>query len=134
MEQEKAYSIIEALANGIDPCTGEHFPNDSPYNSPEVIRALFYVLRNEPAQKKQKKSLEERQQENLLKGLPKNYGLPWTEEAVEYVVGQYSESNSITVIAQEVSRKPSSIVGLLKKKAVITEDEAIMLELRYRGN
>ncbi|EPA0960909.1 hypothetical protein ACQZVH_004320 [Vibrio parahaemolyticus] len=133
MDQEKAYSIIDALANGIDPNTGEYFPEDSPYNHPDVIRALFYVLRNKPTQKKQKKSLEEKQQENISKGLPKNYGLPWTDETVEYVISQYQTNTSIDVIAQEIARKPSSIIGLLKKKEVITEEQAFSMGLRYQG-
>lgn len=133
MDQEKAYSIIDALASGIDPNTGECFPEDSPYNNPDVIRALFYVLRNKPTQKKQKKSLEEKQQENISKGLPKNYGLPWTDEAVEYVISQYQTNISIDVIAQEVARKPSSIIGLLKKKEIITEEQAFSMGLRYQG-
>ncbi|WCE28467.1 hypothetical protein [Vibrio sp. SCSIO 43137] len=133
MDNEKAYSIIDALANGIDPSTGEYFPEDSPYNNPDVIRALFYVLRTKPAQKKQKKSLEEKQQENISKGLPKNYGLPWTDETVEYVINQYHANVAIELIAQEVARKPSSIIGLLKKKEVITEEQAFSMGLRYQA-
>lgn len=134
MDHEKAYSIIDTLANGIDPNTGECFPEDSPYNSPDVIRALFYVLRNQPIQKKQKKSLEEKQQENISKGLPKNYGLPWTEETIEYVIHQFQSNKAIDVIAQDISRKPSSIIGLLKKKEIITEEQAFSLGLRYQGS
>ncbi|MDV6254366.1 hypothetical protein [Vibrio sp. EA2] len=131
MDQESAYPIIDALANGIDPNTGECFPDDSPYNNPDVIRALFYVLRNKPTQKKHKKSLEEKQQENISKGLPKNYGLPWTDDAVEYVINQYQANVPLDEIAQGVARKPNSIIGLLKKKAVITEEQAFSMGLRY---
>ncbi len=134
MDQEKAYSIIDALANGIDPNTGEYFPEGSPYNNPDVIRALFYVLRNKPTPKKQKKSLEEKQQENISRGLPKNYGLPWVDETVKYVISQYQANTSIDVIAQEVARKPSSIIGLLKKKEVITEKQAFSMGLRYQAD
>ncbi|MCE2571882.1 hypothetical protein [Motilimonas eburnea] len=132
MDQEKAYLIIDTLANGIDPVTGECFPENSPYNHPDVIRALFYLLRNQPTHKKQKKSLEEKQQENVAKGLPKNYGLPWSDEAIEYVISQYNANIAIDCIAQEVARKPSSIIGLLKKKEVITEEQAFSMGLRYQ--
>lgn len=40
----QALRIIEALANGADPTTGELLPESSPYNSPQVIRALFQAL------------------------------------------------------------------------------------------
>jgi hypothetical protein len=37
----EAKEIIEALANGINPETGEILPAQSNFNSPQVIRALF---------------------------------------------------------------------------------------------
>lgn len=132
VDQDRAFSIIDALANGIDPSTGESFPEDSPYNNPEVIRALFFVLRNQPMQKKQKKSLEEKQRNNVENGLPKNFGLPWTDKSVQYVINQYHASISIDKIAQEVDRKPSSIVGLLKKNEIITEEQAFAMGQRYQ--
>jgi hypothetical protein len=59
-------------------------PNESPYNSPDVVRALFSTIaHNKITQKKQpkfKKSIEEKESDNTEKGLPKNAGLPWTEE------------------------------------------------------
>ena len=44
MELEKAKHIVRLLADGIDPTTGEMFPDGSPYNDPVVIRALFTVI------------------------------------------------------------------------------------------
>ena len=41
MQAVEAKRIIEALATGIDPITGEVLPDDSPVNEPQVIRALF---------------------------------------------------------------------------------------------
>ena len=41
MDKSKAITIIEALANGTDPLTGEIFPPESPYQNAEVVRALF---------------------------------------------------------------------------------------------
>ena len=133
MEQEKAYSVIEALASGIDPMTGECFDADSPYNQPEVIRALFYILRNKPLRKKTKKSLEEKQQENVGKGLPMNYGLPWTQESIDSVIEDFQANMAIDAIAEKMARKPASIIGLLKKQGMITEEQAISMGLSYRA-
>ncbi|KQR67233.1 hypothetical protein ASF92_16110 [Pedobacter sp. Leaf176] len=36
--------ILQAQAAGTDPITGEVFPADSPYNQPEIIRALFFAI------------------------------------------------------------------------------------------
>lgn len=133
MEQDKAYSVLEALANGVDPITGECFSDDSPYNQPEVIRALFFILRNKPPKKKVKKSLEEKQQENLEKGLPMNYGLPWTQESVYSVIKDFQANMAIDTIAEKMARKPNSIIGLLKKQGAITEEQALAMGLSYRG-
>ena len=43
MELQAAHQIIDTLAQGIHPVTGEAMPEDSPYNAPPVIRALFAV-------------------------------------------------------------------------------------------
>src|SRR5512141_3094513 len=45
MELQAAQQIIDTLAQGIHPVTGEAMPEDSPYNAPPVIRALHAVSR-----------------------------------------------------------------------------------------
>jgi hypothetical protein len=45
MELQIARQIIDTLAQGIHPITGEAMPEDSPYNAPPVIRALHAVSR-----------------------------------------------------------------------------------------
>ncbi len=59
--------IIQALANGTDPVTGEVFPDASPYNHPKIIRALFQTL-------KALEQLQEREQRQ--KSLPGKAGEP----------------------------------------------------------
>ena len=41
MENSKALRIIKILADGVDPTTGEVFDQNSPYQNPDVIRALL---------------------------------------------------------------------------------------------
>jgi len=41
MESQRAKEIIQLLADGVNPITGEEFPPDSPYNNPEIIRAFL---------------------------------------------------------------------------------------------
>jgi hypothetical protein len=45
MSNKTQIQIIEALANGINPLTGDNLETDAVYNHPEVIRALFTALR-----------------------------------------------------------------------------------------
>jgi len=132
MHQDKTISIIEGLANGIDPITGEILPEDSPYNHPEVIRALFHVINLVPKAKKPKKTIEQKQQDNIDKGLPKNFGLPWNDSDVQLVISNYNTNVSIEVIANQMARKASSIIGLLRKHGVISEDLAFTLGQKFK--
>ena len=45
MEEARALTIVTALASGVNPLTGELFAVDSPYQSPDVIRALYSAVR-----------------------------------------------------------------------------------------
>ena len=45
MEREQALKILNALANGVHPATGEVFAADSPYQHPDTVRALFEAVR-----------------------------------------------------------------------------------------
>jgi len=53
---------------------------DSPYNDPSVIRALFTIIESIKLPKKSVKTCEQRQQENIKSGKPMNAGLPWTDD------------------------------------------------------
>ena len=44
MEINRAKEIVSALAEGIDPTTGEILPEDSVCNKGEVVRALYAIL------------------------------------------------------------------------------------------
>jgi len=44
MDKSEGIKILIQLANGIDPYTGEVFPEDSPYQHPQTVRALFYAV------------------------------------------------------------------------------------------
>ena len=45
MNKEQTLRILNALANGIHPATGEKFGADSPYQHPDTVRALFEAMR-----------------------------------------------------------------------------------------
>ena len=75
MELNQSRRIVNTLAQGIHPTTGEVFPSESPYNDPEVIRALFSVLESIKYIRGPKKTTEERRRNNLELGRPKNSGI-----------------------------------------------------------
>lgn len=45
MQNSHALAIIQSLANGLDPETGRELPEGSPFEQPNVIRALFAAAR-----------------------------------------------------------------------------------------
>lgn len=45
MDIKQAHRIIESLAGGVDPISGEIFPRDCALHDPDVIRALFLAAR-----------------------------------------------------------------------------------------
>lgn len=124
---EKYLAIIETLAQGVDPSTGEELPSHSPYNNPDVIRALFFAIStmkikapNSTIKKKSsnqnlKQTIEEKQAENIAKGKPKNAGLPWTDEQRLLLTQHFSAEKPIEQIAEIHERTNTAIVSELKK-------------------
>ena len=58
MERDKALGILKALADGIDPATGEQFPAGSPYQYPDTVRALYQAVHalEGPAQPRERRA------------------------------------------------------------------------------
>jgi len=90
--------ILLALAAGTDPITGEVFPADSPYNQPEIIRALLFAL-------DELRAIAE-------KG---NQGLPWNEQEDELLAERFNEGIKITQLAKLHSRTYGAIKARLLK-------------------
>jgi len=126
MEIEKAKEIVSLLADGIDPTTGELFPDDSPYNQPLVIRALFTILSsiNPPkatkiSNKNPKPMIKEKQENNIASGKPRNSGLPWEEESKAKVAMMHKEGKSIKELAKYFERSEGAIKSELEHQGVI---------------
>lgn len=109
MDIIKAREIIRTLADGVDPTTGEVLPNESVYNSPEIIRALFVVLEaTAPVHTPQYDT-------------HRNAGKPWTSIEDEKLKDEFTDKISISDIAKEHGRTYKAIesrldhLGLKKK-------------------
>jgi len=111
MELNGSRNIVKTLAQGVHPSTGEVFPPDSPYNDPEVIRALFSVLDFVKQAKKPRMSIEERRRQNLDIGRPMNSGLPWTDEDRTIVSSGFQDGLTIEKLAAKLGRSSASIVA-----------------------
>ncbi|ATV42305.1 hypothetical protein V6M93_01160 [Pectobacterium brasiliense] len=119
MELSEAKNIVTALINGIDPTTGEVLPEGSPYNNPQVIRALFTVLDTLKVKKQPKKTLEEKQQDNIKAGRPKNAGISWDDELKALLASTFQSGASIDELATNFERTKGAIVSELTKQGLI---------------
>ena len=105
----EAAQILEALARGIDPETGEVFPEDSPLNSTHVIRALFMgakALGEHPIPPKAKRLPIEGQEHAWQQ---------WTKEEEDRMVAAFDQGVSIDELAATHKRKTGGIRSRLIK-------------------
>jgi hypothetical protein len=122
MELNESRNIVKTLAQGIHPTTGEIFPTDSPYNDPEVIRALYAMLDFVKQARKPRRSVEERRRENLEFGRPMNSGLPWTDEDRAIVKSGFQEGTPVATLAAALGRSSGSIVAEVIRQDLLPPD------------
>jgi len=105
MDETQALSIVAALADGVNPMTGEVFGPDSPYQSAPVIRALYCLLN--AAQNKSKPRRREQ--------MPRNAGRPWTSEEDKALLAGFDGGKSMTELADQHERTVAGITARLEK-------------------
>lgn len=128
MELTKAIETLKVLADGIDPVTGEVLKPEGPYNDPTVIRSLFTVLESIKAIKPRPKTPEERQQDNIQNGRPKNAGFPWTTELKADLAAKFQKGKSVAELAESFERTKGAIISELVRQGLIDATETA----RYR--
>jgi hypothetical protein len=104
MELQTAHQIIDTLAQGIHPVTGEAMPEDSPYNAPPVIRALFAVsqaLQGQPSRARRES--------------PSNAGKAWRSEEDAKLVGAFDAGTELKQLAADLGRTPFAVETRLIK-------------------
>ncbi|GAX89223.1 hypothetical protein [Effusibacillus lacus] len=114
MEITKAMEIIEKLADGIDPYTGEVFASDSPYQKAETVRALTLAGKGLVA-------LEQRNRRR--ERLPQNAGKPWSLEEDQAAVDQFRNGLTVKQIAAKHKRTEGAIYSRLVRLGEIKEEE-----------
>jgi hypothetical protein len=111
MELQIARQIIDTLAQGIHPITGEAMPDDSPYNAPPVIRALYAVSRAlgggaAPAAVDGTKS---------RRTSPPNAGKAWSEQEDAALATAFDAGIALKQVAQELGRTAHAVEQRLIK-------------------
>lgn len=106
MDINKAKEIISALAEGVDPTTGEVLPDTCVCNKGDVVRALYTVL-NHLEDKKPRKNA------------PANAGKSWTKEEDDLLVHLYHSGTPKKDISQTLQRSESGIAARLVRLGII---------------
>jgi hypothetical protein len=104
MELQTARQIIDTLAQGIHPVTGEAMPEDSPYNAPPVIRALFAVsqaLHERPVRPPREQ--------------PANAGKAWRDEEDAKLAAGFDAGTELKQLAADLARTPFAVETRLIK-------------------
>jgi hypothetical protein len=106
METSEALRIIESLAHSVDPLTGEVFPDKSPYQHPQTLRALFMAVRA-------LERLEARQKREHR--LPENAGKTWNPTEDHQLCASFDAGTTIQQLAQQHKRTEGAIHSRLVK-------------------
>ena len=123
MELNIAKETIEKLADGINPATDEVLPKEGPYSDPLVVRALFTILESIKAIRPAARTAEQRQNDNLENGRPRNAGLPWTEELRAEAAAKFKKGNSVNELAECFERTSGAITSELIKQGLMESSE-----------
>ena len=107
-------SLLEKLAEGIDPFTGEVLPSEHLLQQPQVVRALFHAMH--AIERQGKKS-----QRNP--SLPANAGIAWSKSEDEMLVQEFDAETPIPEIAKKHGRTKGAISSRLMRLGKITLKE-----------
>lgn len=121
MERQQALKILNALANGVHPSTGEVFAADSPYQHPDIVRALFEAVRCLGSDFS-KSSTEK----------PSTTFVRWTPEEEERLAQGFDAGKTTAELAKLHDRSRTAIEARLLKLGKI-DASALTVQLRYRG-
>ena len=115
MQPDQASDIVRQLTDGLDPTTGQAFPDDSPYQRPLIIRALYAAL----------------QALNDVQGLPGNRrrspehaGSPWSEQEDRRLGEAFDSARPVKDLATDHKRSTTAIKARLVKLGKLSETDS----------
>ncbi len=127
MERDTALGILKALADGIDPGTGEQFPAGSPYQDPDTVRALYYAIQI------LEYSVRTAERSAPQKNQPENAGRPWSDEEEARLGKAFEAGKTVLDLAQEHKRSRIAIEARLVKLGKISAEQSGTLRYPIKG-
>ena len=115
MQLDAALPIVRALADGVNPVTGEAYPETSPYAEPRTLRALYSAV---------DLMAKEVEREKRRERLPANFGKPWGEGEDRALGAAFDAGGTIPELARKHLRTQSSIRLRLEKLGKIQPTNA----------
>ncbi len=119
MDMTKAREIVSALAEGVDPLTGEALPADHICNQTEVVRALYMVLSRAAERARPGARLASAPREDggrpAVGSRPLNSGKPWTDKADSELRKLFDDGLRINEISEYLERSIGTIESRLEK-------------------
>jgi hypothetical protein len=106
MDASQALAIVRSLANGVDPETGDVFGPESPYQRPQVVRALY-----EAASVLERSEKFERRRAQL----PAKTGEPWTEDEDRKLLAAFDAGRALQELAAAHERTMGAVRARLLK-------------------
>ena len=106
MEAIQALAVVRSLANGVDPETGEVFAPESPYQRPQVVRALY-----EAATALERIERFERRKAQL----PQKTGEPWNEDEDRKLLAGFDAGRALQELAAAHERTMGAVRARLLK-------------------
>lgn len=106
MHIDAALPILRALADGVNPITGEAYPENSPYCEPRTLRALYTAV-DLMAREVEREKRKERQ--------PANFGKPWNENEDHALIAEFDAAMPIQEMARRHARTQAACRLRLEK-------------------
>jgi DNA-binding NarL/FixJ family response regulator len=118
MNLSEARGVIEALANGVDPRTGEVVESESILESSEVVRALHTALSAIDTQ------MSRRRRESRARDKDAKRRRVWQPDEERAVLNRVAEGDSILEIASAHGRTSTAIAARLVRLGLATDRKA----------
>ena len=114
MEETKIVAILSALADGVNPFTGELAAGDSSYQHPDVVRALYAAIDRCKQTARRRPRRADR---------PSNVGKPWSEEEDRRLLAAFDQGRRPDELAQELGRTLAGIEARLERHGRMSASE-----------
>ncbi len=114
MDAQRARDIVSALADGVNPLTGEVLDDDCVCNQADVVRALHaaVAVMNKDLKRKSRPT-------------PENMGKPWTAEEDAKITSEYQQGVPGNEIAKAHQRTKGGIAARLVRLGIIPDRSAM---------